>query len=174
MVAGNKVEIITPGKFVHPRQTYLWNRLQGDLPEGAHDLCREVIAEYQSAFENYKKGTGEINSHLTVSLSDDGGGDRILAGKVHTLTVQLGESVKDIEELFTHLAVVIRPRNMEGSVLYPDWIRYPALDLRGNSRPTRFMLKVPDSLRGYDGVIPVSVFNGGNHAARVELPVKIV
>lgn len=42
---------VDPNTFVHPRQTYLWNRLHSSsLPEGAVELITDAIEEYQSAF----------------------------------------------------------------------------------------------------------------------------
>lgn len=172
MTLGNRET--NPG-LIHPREKYLVRRLNGGgLPVGADELLREAIEEYQWVFKVYREsGSRRLKSEMGISLPDDGE-NRLLAGRIHTLTVQFGQPVEKIEEVFAHLAVGIRPRNMDGVAFYPDWIRYPAIDVKGNSRPIRFMLLIPDSLRGYSGGIDVLVFNGGRCAAASSLNFELV
>lgn len=174
-------ELLRPEPIVHPRQQYLLGLLQRpSLPQGADELIREAIAEYDSAFgrpraERTDRGK-TINFTFSASLPDDGEENVILAGKTHTLTTRFRggeEPAEPTDDLFTHLVVVVDLRNMPGVNLYPDWLRYVPVDATGNSRETRFLLEVPDNLRGYNGRIGLDVFNGGRLAIRNGTDLKL-
>ncbi len=153
--------------IVHPRQQYLKGLLERpDLPQGADELICEAIVEYESVFERppvARPDTRTAPTTFRASMPDDGEDGVILAGKNHLLTVKFSaddEHVAPLDEVFTHTMVVLNLRNMPGVNLYPDFLRYVAVDVNGNSKPTQFLLEVPDGLRGYNGRIELDVFNG--------------
>lgn len=156
--------LITPDNFVHPRQHHLWQRLQNPaIPLGADELIREAIAEYQAAFRSpvVASDGSRISSEVTISLPTDGP-SLLLAGKIHILTVQFGEIPQGPVETFTHLTTILDPGNLGGAEVYPDWLRYPGIDVNGSSAPVRFMVRIPEWLRGRNSELGVQVFNGGN------------
>ena len=170
---------INPNTFIHPRQTYLWNRLHSDsLPEGAAELIADAIEEYQSAFGNSQRRANDrkiFETQFTAQLPEDSPGT-ILAGRSHLLTVRFereGQTAEEISELHTHLAVMLRLRNMPGTEIYPDWLRYVSVDIAGKSRPTPFLLVLPNSLQGYRGIAELGVLNGGTLVVNQPLDIRI-
>lgn len=170
---------ISPERFVHPRQNYLWERLQKPLPEGAQVLIEEAIEEYQEAFTKkptIKRGSERINSAVAIQFPDDGDGN-ILAGSNKLLEVRFGSGGLNDERVlgdtFAHLAVMLKGTNLDEMQIYPDWLRYVAIDSTGNSKRTAFLLEIPSSLKGYDGKLEVVTLNGPYIMAQQTLSLSI-
>lgn len=168
--------VVSPNQFVHPRQSFLWDRLQsGRLPKGAAGLLIEAINEYQVAFGASRPSPGSwkpVDTSMLISLPDQGS-NRILAGHDHLLTVQFGREIEPMQP-FTTVAVILDLRNLYGAEIYPDQFRYVGIDADGNSRPTRFLLQVPDSLRGHQSAVETNAYSGESLVARAALGFRVV
>lgn len=110
-----------PDRFIHPRQKYFLQLLQsGNFPEGAEDLLKEAINEYQAAFEWKKIHINDLRSSRTadtaliVSMEEDGS-NSYLAGKNHLLKVRYGlvgePRMEPIDPVFTFVATTVTLRN---------------------------------------------------------------
>lgn len=62
---------------------------------------------------------------------------------------------------------------MKGVEIYPDWLRYVAVDVAGRSRPTQFLLAVPGCLQGNRGVAELAVLNGATLKFRKPFDITI-
>ncbi len=157
----------------HPRVSYLRELLEKPLPDGAHELVREAIAEYRSAFDFSRPPLRDDgNTHpTTISVDiDEDGPHTLLAGKNKLLTVRYGQKLHEDEPLgepYVHVITIVKLRNVTNVRIYPDWLRYTPLDQQGRSRPVRFMLGLPEQNRGINGMLKVKVLNGSVAIARI-------
>lgn len=157
---------INPESFVHPRQMHLWNKLRSNLlPDGAAELIKDSIREYQDAFGSQgavSQAKSIIDTDFSSKMETDGPAT-ILAGKSHIVTAQFGEDGQPIErlaDLFGYVSVVLRLKNMRGTEIYPDWVRYLAIDVLGRTKPAKFVLRVPEHLRGNAAEVRLAAFSG--------------